>query len=284
MREIWRKTAELFWERPILWVPVLCAEFITFWLAQINNLITTKLGYWFLWSPASVLSRALAPRGAGISWLVKDMLIMVPFLWCGRFLLACLYAAAFVMTAALVDGISSSGKADLSFALYSTTQGLRRILGLALEIFLYFLACALLCIPLGLVDGSIRAHGIPLFIVGYCEAFVFYMGMAYFFVPASMLLLRDASSRLLKRESSLWGYGFSVGAALAIFAISYFSSLAEKTLAVAPVFTEGIPQLFVELAVSLLIAFPYIPLFIALSLIEKRDAAESEVPTIASGK
>lgn len=280
MRELWQKTAALFWERPILWVPVLCADFLRYWLWTFEDTASRKLVIWLLYKH-SVLG-GLVPRTSGseISLILKAALIGAPPLWGSYFLDICFYTSALLMTSALAEMIVAESKPDLLVALRFMKLRLRRVVPFSLKVFLFLVGGAVIfASTLGRFGGGLTR----MYIYGFGATAIWSALIAYFMAPAAILLLRDSQSALLKRESAVRGRAFAIAATIAVSAIAYFATLAEQSSATSPIFAHGAPVLAVNCVASLVAALPYIPLFIALSLIEKSDTAESEVATVGSG-
>lgn len=280
MRDIWRKTARLFWERPVLWVPVLCADFLGFWLLWFQRLAAKKLIIWLLFKH-STLGGSLVPRYSMPGLTLLGVLIGGPLEWGSFFLDIGFYTMAFVMTGVMVGMISQESIPDFSLAFHVARLRLRRILGFSLKL---ILLCAvwLALIAVASTKFSDRPRPISGYLFGFGMGAVGFLIAAYCLTPSALLLLRDAPSRLERRESALWGRGFSIATAIAVSAIAYFAGVAERSFLASTNFAGDIPQLILNLAVSLLAAFPYIALFIALSLIEASDTKEPELVSVAS--
>lgn len=84
----------------------------------------------------------------------------------------------------------------------------------------------------------------------------------------------------MRPESAVWGRRFAIAAAIAISAIGYLVTLANESIATLPIFAHEASAFALNLATSLAAALPYVPLFIALSLIGRSDAVEAEVVVV----
>lgn len=280
MREIWRKTAELFWERPVLWVPVLCAEFVAYWLFWMERLASRQVVIWLAFKH-SALNGALVRRSSAseTSLLLKVVSITGPLNWGTYFLNIYLYTLALVVTSVLLEMVFAGSKPDLLLALRSTKLRLLRVVIFSLKIFLFLVGGT---VTLGYTLGKF-ALGLARIQVVVCGAMAIGCAViAYFMAPAALLLLRDSRSALMRRESGVWGRKFAIVGAIVISAIAYLATLTNESIRTWRIFAHGAPAFALNLATSLAGAFPYILLFIALSLIGRSDAVEAEVVVVGS--
>src|ERR1700677_4007085 len=61
MRDLWRKTTALFWENPILWLPVVCADLLAFCFTRLQKLLTRQLINSLLLGHSALTGRAIPP-------------------------------------------------------------------------------------------------------------------------------------------------------------------------------------------------------------------------------
>lgn len=279
MREIWRKTAELFWERPILWVPVLCADFVGYWLMWLERLASRQVVIWMAFNQ-SPLNGALVRNGSSeTSLLLKVMSIAGPLLWGTYFLNICLYTLALVTTSVLLEMVFAGSKADLLLALRSTRLRLKRVGVFSLKMLLFFAGGVVI---FGFTVGKFALGLARLQAVVYGAIAFGYAIVAYFMAPGALLLLRDSRSALMRRESGVWARKFAIAGAITISAIAYLGTLANESITPLPIFAHGAPSLALSIATSFSGAFAYILLFIALSLIGRSDAVEAETVVVGS--
>jgi hypothetical protein len=59
MRDLWRKTTALFWESPILWLPVVCADLLAFCFTRVQKLLTWQLINSFLLGHSALAGQAI---------------------------------------------------------------------------------------------------------------------------------------------------------------------------------------------------------------------------------
>ena len=282
MNELWRKTAKLFFGRPTLWIPVLCADFICFCLWQIQGLAAQVLVHW-LALHSSLLQWSPVYEGQYAAHALKLALVTRPFAYATYFLNVCLYAGAFVVTAELVEAIDRDAGPNFLGGLSAAKVPLRRILGFSLKLCLFYVPAEIVTCESFLLLLRRPLHYDPV-TVGLLNAGVGLatrMVVAYCLTPSALLLLRDSPAHSLQRNSKRWGRFFSFVAIIVIAAIGHFAGVGEQAL-LESYFIPAWRRLEMDFAVSLLCAFPYIALFIALSLVEKRDAQEPELVTVGT--
>ncbi len=99
--------------------------------------------------------------------------------------------------------------------------------------------------------------------------------------PAGISLLRDRQSRTITAEYAKRGRGFSILMVLGSIALGYFVPMVEQSLFASPLLVRGIPRVIIEALSSSVAAFPYVLLFISLSLIATNDPEDSGAPGAA---
>jgi hypothetical protein len=275
MRDLWRKTTALFWENPILWLPVLCTDLLAFCFTRLQKLLTRHLIDSLLFSHSALTGQAIQPSGRS-ALIMKAALLNGPLVWGTYFLNTCLYTAAFVVTATLVGTLAQHVRPDLRLVLISTGSRMRRILVFSVKLLaLYALAFAFL-VPATTVAQKWKfpylAPGFVILtsiLISYCMA------------PAGISLLRDRQSRTVTAEYVKWGRAFSILMVLGSIALGYFVPMVEQSLFASPLLVRGIPRVIIEALSSSVAAFPYVLLFISLSLIATNDPVESGAPASA---
>jgi hypothetical protein len=259
MKNLWRKTVALFWKRPVLWLPLLCANLAGFCLARVQGLITRQFIHWYLARNSSLLP-------AFDHFLVLKIALMTgPLVW-GTYLLNIgFYATALVVTASLVRRLPSA------FSEFRPRLG--DIVVFSLMLFALWVIATLLvgALSVGLVVRQTGLLAKSPFVLGL--AALVSMGIAYLITPAALTLLGTAQSQPISAGSLRWGRSFSILAVAASSAIAFFAETGERSLVTTAPITRGNLLIAVGALTSLLAAIPYIPLFISLSLI-----ADGEVP------
>jgi hypothetical protein len=272
MRELWRKTTVLFWENPILWLPVVCADLLAFCFTRLQQLLTLQLINLFLLSHSALTGQATPPVDQHAA-ITKAAIIFGPFVWGTYFLNTCLYAAAFVVTATLVRTLEQHLRPDLPPVLGSLRSRIQRVLVFSFKLLALYALAGLLLIQATTLAQKWKlpaTYLIPCFLVLAAVSF------AYCMAPSGISLLRDAQSRSVTPEYITWGRSFSILMVLASFAIGYFVPMVERSLFASPLLSRGIARLIIEAIASSVAAFPYVLLFISLALIATNDTGEAE--------
>jgi hypothetical protein len=204
---------------------------------------------------------------------MKAAILFGPFVWGTYFLNTCLYTAAFVITAMLVGTLEQHLRADMPLVLGSLRSRIRRILIFSTKLLaLYALATVLLLQATTLA----QKWKFPVTYLIPCFLVLASVSIAYCMAPSGISLLRDAQSRSVTPEYITWGRSFSILMVLASLAVGYFVPMVERSLFASPLLVRGVPRLIIEALASSVAAFPYVLLFISLSLIATNDRGEPE--------
>jgi hypothetical protein len=266
MRELWRKTTALFWENPILWLPLVCADLLVFCFTRLQKLLTRQLIDSLLLNHPALTGHAIRPV-AQPALLAKAALLSGAFVWGTHFLNICLYTVALVITATLVQELQP----DSPGVLHPLGSRIRRILVFSGELLaLYALSGVLLLQATRLAEKwrFSTTDLVPGFVM------LAYVSVAYCMAPSGIRLLREAQSRPVTSENFAMGRSFAILMVMTSLAISYFLAIVEQSLNTSPLLARGILRIMMEVPASAVTALPYVPLFISLALIATNDAAE----------
>ncbi len=258
MNNIWRRTVFLFWQYPVLWLPVLVADFAGYWLTRLQQLLTHQIVLWIVQSGQhSVLGDIPAPITYQSSTVMKAALLTAPLVWGNYFLHIAIYTLAFVITAGLVRNRSHELSSGL--VLSQIKDQVMPILKFALKALALFAIAAILFNLLGL--AGLFSQSLSSFFTVVLTVF-FSSPIGWILAPSAIKLLHVQSTTppdsTLQRSGRLY-------AAIAI-ALATLIGFALQTVTRA---THG-PALWitcVAIFISLIGAVPYIPLFIALGLL-----------------
>ena len=125
MKELWRKTAKLFLNYPILWLPYFCASLLNSSLEMLRHAMRLWIFYWLstrrsvLGGPPIQIDSDFA--GTQAFWITGAME------WSLRYLFFCLDTLALVATAALVTMIVRGEQPRLRAALEDLRGSSKRI-------------------------------------------------------------------------------------------------------------------------------------------------------------
>jgi hypothetical protein len=193
MKELLRKTTELFRDYPVLWVPYLCGEVGAFALEKLRWLTTQQVALWVA-TRHSVLggeSQVYDPAA-----MHKAMIFSAPAGIVTRFTGVCLVTFAFVVTAQLTWMILGKQTPSIAQAAIVSLRQWRRILwfggkfcicmiaGLLLD----FLPALLSLGTFSVWDLRVRLHLSVTDIVWGCELLI-YVVVAWMITPAAVRLL-----------------------------------------------------------------------------------------------
>lgn len=273
MKDLWRRTTELFWEFPILWLPLICADLSAFCLTTSREFAVNQIRTWIL-TPHSVLGDKLALT-VGQAPLFKFAVCTLPLIW-GNFILnACIYTAAFVVTASLVRQVLREEKPELPNALKSLGAYPRRILMFSLKLLsIYVLVAIPVFLPATyLMVAVFHRNNVPVF----SEAVTLPISIlvAWLLAPAGIKLLQSQYSQRISDEAKRNGRILSMIVSGASVVIGCLSLQARHTIVNTADMFGGIQAQMIDASVSLLIAFAYVPLYIALTLLAVEDAQET---------
>ncbi len=283
VRQVWRKTTALFWQYPVLWLPVLAADLLSFFLAKLQKYVTHVLIYHLLLGPASVFgarSGLIEPSSNAI--VFKAAMLGGALEWSMHFAQIFLYTTAFLITAALVRKILRQQTEFFSSGARFMQSRWREILGLSVRI---LGIVAVFAISLGvLISFTISqtqkymVHT-PIGLI-YIMSVAAFCCMAYFAAPVAM---RRVCTKILNTESSQNGRIYAVLTVLVSSLLGYCLPYLEGSFATEPFFSSASAVTTRGAIVSLLVAFPYAVLFIALTLIVDDDTGIGEPATDLNG-
>jgi hypothetical protein len=268
MISVWQRTVFLFWQYPILWLPVLVADFAAYWLAWLQQLLTHRIVLWIVQSgPHSVLGNIPAPIANQSSTIMKAALLSAPFVWGNYFLRIAFYTVALVITAKLIrnrsqDPCSSLALSDFKGRIVPVLKFAVRVLALfAVAAILFFLLGSIGLLPQP--QSSLSSFFTAALIIFFSSA------IGWILAPSAIRLLQAQSATppvpTLKRSGRLY----------AVIAIAVSTTIAFALQAVTRT-THGPPLWITCVAVftSLIAAVPYIRLFIALALLANLSSVE----------
>jgi hypothetical protein len=264
MQTLWRKTSELFWQHPVLWLPILIAAILQFLLLKIQQLMSQKIVAFFAEGARSVLGGPAEPSSDPYHAMMKAGLFAVP-LSIGIYLLnICLYVTALLVVARLVQASLAGDALNLRSAIGGTIQTCRRsVLGISLKILAAFVFGFLLFVQVfQRFTPSTTISGRN---VGYTFAIILSVIAGYILTPAVMRILlsfRPISATDLSRAR----WTVILGVVVSIV-IGLFAQRAELSFFTASTYPSALQQWLMQIVGELFTALPYVPLSIALSLI-----------------
>jgi hypothetical protein len=273
VRELWRAATGLFWDQPVLWLPVVGGDLAAFSLHRLQTYFTFPLIQRLLLDPAALLtgsrrdvsSHALILKAAAIGGILRGAATFAHII---------LYAMAFFVIAALIRARGRREQRAFALAAKFVKSRIRTICRLSLLIFALVIA---LTIPLGfLVDLAMKMgiRPIPTWAV-YAFVSAALCGIAYLIVPIALQAVAEKRLDLTvrtKRQARAFAV-LTVGASCVLsYCLQYVATTFLKERAF-----HGVLAAETWTAIgSSLSALPYVVLFIALTLIVDDEAGGSE--------
>jgi hypothetical protein len=276
LKDLWRKTCELLWKYPVLWLPVLVADLGTSLLSlprywAIHSMVTEELERHQL--------DIAGTRSASVSFFLG-----APFTWGTHFIDLCLFTLAFVTTAELVRMALRNERPKISFAAQSLRVKALSVFGFSLKV---LGPCLIALIFSGylqswfatVIDPNFFATTVTM--VDYLVFCVVRSAIAYVVTPSAVRLLRDEGFSSINAREKRLARGFGILAVLVSAVISVICAPAVPPL-VRGAQLFGARLAFTEALLSFCVALPYAPLFVTLALIAFKEDTTHDVVGEAS--
>jgi len=293
MRTLWRTTLSLLRQYPILWFPVVLAEFLNFHLRWLERLLQHQLIHqlilWFSQTP-SVLSTApihIQPTGP---IMMKAALLTAPLEWSMRFLCTAVTVAALVATAAILQSIAETGSGTLRAAIAPITSTRHRILILSLQFCgLTILSTALIGLlsPLVFSIHSLQAYqGRPNLagsFFSYLWVLPITLFVCYLIAPLQVRLLQSPETTPAPDQARCARI-VAIQVALVICVFNPLIGVAENYILLKPLLAFSLKYFLIEMFFSLIRYAPSALLFIAFYLISNPESPLATPPDLPTGE
>lgn len=275
MKKLWQRTMELFRRYPALWLPVFGADLLSYILRHLRPIISNQAMIWIL-QEHSLL-------GASSTYDVNNPAkIHAVYLAAGilrfGFELAgvCAYLVAAIITARMLGQMPLQGGPGVSNQRPSIAIYTRSILWLGFMSFLLAMAVGvLISVPSFYYAASLHQNSLmtkPY--IASIEVLPAYLIVAYFMVPPLLRLLAWPRNTLIDAETISIGRKFAMVTATIAAAIAIPIGMVKL-----PLPNTAAETLIANAIGSLIDSVPYIPLFIALSLLAigaPKEATQTE--------
>jgi len=264
MRTLWRTTVYLFWQYPILWVPVLLADGIAFCLRTFQAWTTQTVIRDFI-AGHSVLSDAPEPiRAVPVAWAIvfgtaRALVELVNL---------CLYSAAMIAISILIVALLAQTKTSWRQVLLRSNPFRADVLVFTLKLFGMILVAAFLNIEFVGYLARLAFTFSPLentAVVG-----IIYAAIAWLLAPSAIVILRRHKSPPTDSVSLHHARNFAAACILVSTAIFLSAEIARPSFA--RLLTAVLWARLYWMVASAATALPYILLFIALGLIANPDS------------
>lgn len=284
MKDLWRKTWNLFREYPILWVPYLAAELLAIGLWQLRGMVEKVIFQWFT-TRHSALGNSVTPN-LDHAALAKASLAYAPIGFATIFFVVCLFVIAMVATAQMVNAVASDQRPELNKSLNGIVSRWTKILTFAFKfLFAWLIFFAVSVWLLAVLVNMMHQSELPTSLwVSSIEATCVTVCLAWFLTPAAIRLLRSPDpepvSTIVRRQGTILALlVISIEGLLGIIA----QPVDARLMTDMPAEREAV-ILLTKLAVNL----PFVMLFIGLALLAVNFSGEStsqpgpeaELPTV----
>ncbi len=274
MRNLFRRASFLFWQYPILWLPIVVVDPIVFCL----NTFANKLNHAIILSVVtshSVLGNTPEPIAPSSFQTLKILLLTKPIDWGSHLIALCLYISAMMATFTLISALRSKQRFSLGSILYPLQQSFSRLVFFSLKLLIAIGIAALILSSVVVVffqKNGTRFISTQNF--GYFFATLALSAIAYLMAPAAVKFLRPHDSEAITPEIARQTKISAVLASIASAAIYFFAIQIRPSFSSRSTIWGGV---LYEAIGSLVSATPYIVLFIALSLLAKNDEPDIEL-------
>lgn len=260
VRILFRHSAYLFWQFPLLWLPVLAADLSCYSLRHLQKAGTHRIAFHFL-QQHSVFGSV---SGFSESGLMKTSVFTLPLYWASVYLQILVYTLAIIATVKLTIERLPQLHARSSYPTMEWPAS-RHSLLFALKA---MLVTAAIYIPMGVLSAwsiSLRQSWLNLAQQSYLFAALATCLLAWLLMPVSLRLLGSSSTEPVSRENLLILRILAVAAVLATTAFAWLISIVESGTFI----PRSLPLLatMISAAGSALSALPYAALFIAMGLV-----------------
>jgi hypothetical protein len=269
MRTLWRKTSELFWQHGVLWLPVFVADLFSFGIDHLRkplfNLVVTPL-----LTNHSIITGAqeLTTDKTKIFMGEVSSMLIIAFL---ELISIVAFVSAFFATAKLV-------KRKLGYLETDAREvGLTHILGLCVRASVIVAPLAL-CGFLVTTYFPIALHRFNLLLHSYAtqvEGLLVMALIAYLLTPGALRAIAEPEGHVIDQETKSQGRQAALLAVVVSAVLLAFVTMAENSLLATP----G-QWFFIYLVASPITAMPYIPLYIALTLLAVEGSKEVRPATL----
>jgi hypothetical protein len=265
MTNLFRRASYLFWQYPILWVPVVAADIVDTLLKEVRPLVTHALIQSVLQSH-SVLSSVPDPLQASQLSTWKVAFLTAPIVWGAHFVGIVLYASAMTMTATLV---LMNPPAIRGLYKQNPDRSFKYTLFFSLKVFAIIF---LIGVPWIAIVGvvSIRSPRSQFLWEGNFAilfGIAFTTVVAYFITPTAIKLLMKPRTEPVNVDLIRPARAFAVLAVIASGLLDRLSVATQSTFLSRP--TPSIGVILFEMVASLVGALPFILLFVALTLVAR---------------
>ena len=278
MRQLWRNAANLLWQHPILWLPLLFADLLAFCLGKVQTLLAHAIAVRSLQEHSVLGNTPYINIHRDTSQVWEQLLTSSSGLLI-QFLSVCFYTAAFLITASLVRLFLQNLSPNLWSAVKSANLRLPAIFSFSLKLFvLSFVIALFITTPLlffrshlgSIVATPYFAYGLTL-LISLCVAWII--------TPAAITLLRSPNFKPITSKTIMQGISSSILTVTASTTLAFLAQIAQRSLLSNSAHIQPIAIQAIHAIASLLTSVPYIFLFIILALLATSDVDDAKLQT-----
>lgn len=274
MNELLLQTRSLLVKHPVLWLPTLCAAALSYMWNQLGAIIVHGLLPWILTTHSALggevpdTSPLRVVTSYAVSFLSKNSC---------QYADICCFVAAMLITAKMAGHATAKDGEIVPYAGLSISSCMAGALRLGLIAYLLAIAASgpVLVPFMYYLQKENRLDAVNQLYVPILATACIYAMLAYFLTPAAIRLLISSIGRPLTATKISTARICSLFAAAAIMILAAIQVLAPR-----PITHTLVQRALLAILWSVLVALPYAPLFVALSLL----AQENEEQTTASAE
>lgn len=264
VKKLWRKTARIFLEHPVLWLPFLCAHLLTYGLHRLQRFVDSRIieryETWRSVLGGRVFGNSNPAAHAQAAHIVSILGSSAQYLY------MCIGATALVVTAFLVAMIIRDERPGLKPAMTELRNYPKRILGYSFKYwFLGLVLTSLIVIPMvHFVIPLQGRHPAIVTLLTRVQVLITMALSAWIMTPIAIRLLRPPDSAPLTAVERRLGRYFAILAAIAVYALD--ALLIPLALKLLQPHSSGAQHVSMDLLGSVL-SFPDLLASIALALL-----------------
>lgn len=273
-----RKTIEIIRRRPVLLLPLLCADQTALYLNVLRHILNRKIEHWML-TARSVTGALIQTPITDAHARIRVLMLLGPLSWANYFIRMLLFTAAFVITACIVRNAIDGAPPNWRDAFSTAWKGMAGILLFVLKFFGAFVAAGALSVAfyrLHIVSYWLRAAGLSA--TGLWSIVIASL-IAWLLAPPALRLLNPALAKPLPAELKRTARIICILCGVT----STVLSLALENLKLSPEVLSSFNAWFWNYPApsleSALIALPYLPMWIGLALLAFSEEPIIEIPS-----
>jgi hypothetical protein len=285
MQALWRKTVQMLWQKPVLWLTLIVADLAAYFITWFQKSATQAIVHWTQTS-RSILGGDVPRPAFDNASILKGVLLTVPLALATQFLHVCIYVAAFVVTATLIGKIHAGEKPDWPWLPSLLRAHSSEIAQFSAKLFLlYFVGSVLfIALPMDLIRMVFNNNSFDAIAFGTVASLLISVAIAWLLTPVGIQLIQSPEAEELTAEGIKLGRISAILAVLVSGILSFSVMKANASLNAVPAMTPWFVRGLMGVTFSIAVAAPYLWLWVALSEIAREQthapAAGSETSSL----